>query len=34
VRKYEEARKNLETLETRLDLITGIKGDLPGKEQE
>ncbi|NIS73873.1 MAG: DNA recombination protein RmuC [Deltaproteobacteria bacterium] len=34
VRKYEEARKNLETLETRLDLITGIKGEIAGKEQE
>jgi DNA recombination protein RmuC len=34
VRKYEEARKNLETLEMRLDLITGIKGEIAGKEQE
>ncbi len=33
VRKYEEARKNLENLETRLDLIAGIKGQLGEKDE-
>lgn len=33
VRKYEEARKNLENLETRLDLIAGIKGQISERDE-